>query len=542
MSNIEVKVPDIGGASDVEVIEVCVKPGDEVSAEDSLIVLESDKATMDIPSPQAGKIAELKIKVGDKVSEGDLILLMAGEGAAEASEPAPAQEEKPAPAPAQEPEPAAPAAAPAASGGVQTIPVPDIGGAEGVTVIEISVKEGDTVKVDDPILVLESDKATMEVPSPVAGVIKKLLIKANDSVNEGDAIAEIEVEGAAPAAAPAEQAPAQSKASAEPAKAAPAPVSAPAQQESAPATSGKVHAGPAVRRLAREFGVDLAMVKGTGPKGRILKQDLQTFVKNGMQQLKAGAAGGAVSAGVGLPTVKLPDFSQFGQIDRLPMSKIHQVTADNMARNWLVVPHVTQFDDADITDLEDFRKAQKTAGEKKGVKLTPLPFLLKACAYALETYPQFNVSLDMDKKEVIQKHYINIGVAVDTPAGLVVPVIRDVNKKSLWELAQECAEMAAKAKDRKLKPNEMQGGCFTISSLGSLGGTAFTPIVNTPEVAILGVSKAQMKPVYENGGFVPRLMLPLSLSYDHRAINGADAARFTSLLGELLGDIRKLLL
>ncbi|WP_431686726.1 dihydrolipoyllysine-residue acetyltransferase [Hahella sp. NBU794] len=544
MSNIEVKVPDIGGASDVEVIEVCVKPGDEVNAEDSLIVLESDKATMDIPSPQAGKIAELKIKVGDKVSEGDLILLMAGEGAAEASEPAPAQEEKPAPAPAQEPEPAAPAAAPAASGGVQTIPVPDIGGAEGVTVIEISVKEGDTVKVDDPILVLESDKATMEVPSPVAGVIKKLLIKANDSVNEGDAMAEIEVEGAAPAAAPAEQAPAPSKASAEPAKAAPAsaPVSAPAQQESAPATSGKVHAGPAVRRLAREFGVDLALVKGTGPKGRILKQDLQTFVKNGMQQLKAGAAGGAVSSGAGLPTVKLPDFSQFGQIDRLPMSKIHQVTADNMARNWLVVPHVTQFDDADITDLEDFRKAQKTAGEKKGVKLTPLPFLLKACAYALETYPQFNVSLDMDKKEVIQKHYINIGVAVDTPAGLVVPVIRDVNKKSLWELAQECAEMAAKAKDRKLKPNEMQGGCFTISSLGSLGGTAFTPIVNTPEVAILGVSKAQMKPVYENGGFVPRLMLPLSLSYDHRAINGADAARFTSLLGELLGDIRKLLL
>ncbi|WP_020407758.1 pyruvate dehydrogenase complex dihydrolipoyllysine-residue acetyltransferase [Hahella ganghwensis] len=533
-----VTVPDLGGFEDVTIIEVSVKEGDEVAAEDPILVLETDKATMEIPAPKAGKIQKLLVEANGKVSEGTPIaeLLVAGGGTGEApaqAESAPSQEAAPVKEAAQE------AAAPK-SGGLQTVTVPDIGGFDGVTIIEVTVAPGDRIGVDESILVLESDKATMEVPSPVAGVVKKILVNVGEKVSEGTAIAEVEAEGGAAKPAPAPAAASESK----PAPATPAPAAPPAQPSTpdVSVTGGKVHAGPSVRKLAREFGVDLSLVKGSGPKGRILKEDVQSFVKAGMQQLKAGGGAVAAGSGPGLPAVKLPDFSQFGKIDRLPMSRIHQLTADNMSRNWLTVPHVTQFDDADITDLESFRKDQKALAEKKGVRLTPLPFMLKACAYALEAYPQFNVSLDMEKKEVIQKHFINIGVAVDTPAGLLVPVIRDVNKKGIWELARECAELAAKAKDKKLKPNEMQGGCFTISSLGSIGGTAFTPIVNTPEVAILGISKASMKPVYDGKGFVPRLMLPLSLSYDHRAINGADAAKFTTLLGELLGDIRKLLL
>lgn len=542
MSAIEITVPDIGGSTDVEVIELLVKAGDQVAVDDPVIVLESDKATMEVPCPQAGRIVEMKVAVGDKVSEGSLMFLMdvEGEGEAPAAKAeAPAEPEAPAEAPV---ETAAEPATPAGGSRTETVTVPDIGGSEDVPVIELSVAEGDTVAVDDPLLVLESDKASMEIPAPFAGKIGKLLVKVGDTVSQGTAILEMTVTDtgvAAPVPAPASKpAPAASQPAAKQAEPAPTPATAAAEPVQ---TSGKVHAGPAVRKLAREFGVDLAQVKGSGPRNRIVKEDVQRFVKAGMQRLQSG--GGAVSGGAGLPTVKLPDFSQFGVIERQPMTKIHQVTAENMQRNWLNVPHVTQFDEADITEMENFRKDQKAAGEKRGVKLTPLAFMLKACAYALKTYPQFNVSLDMDRREVVQKHYIHIGVAVDTPNGLMVPVIRDVDQKSLWEIAAEMADLAAKARDRKLKPAEMQGGCFTISSLGGIGGTAFTPIVNTPEVAILGVSKSQFKPVYDGkGGFVPRLMLPLSLSYDHRAVNGADAARFTALLSELLGDLRKLLL
>ncbi len=534
-----ITVPDIGGADGVTVIEINIKEGDDVAAEDTILVLESDKATMDVPSPKSGKIKKVLVEANAKVSEGTPIaeIIVAGGAPTAKAQPAAAAPT----AATSAPTPAAPAPVAKTAGGLQKVTVPDLGGADGVTVIELLVAAGDSVKVDDAILMLESDKATMEVPSPVSGVIKSLLVKVGDKVSEGIDIAEVEVEAGQAVSAPTPSTPAADK----PAPAAPAP-SATASVATAPSvdasTSGKVHAGPAVRKLAREFGVDLALVKGSGPKGRIQKEDVQAYVKSGMQQLKAGGGAIASGSGMGLPVVTLPDFSQFGKVDRVPMSRIHQLTADNMARNWLTVPHVTQFDDADITELEAFRKEQKALAERKGVKLTPMPFMLKACAYALEAYPQFNVSLDMEKKEVVQKHFINIGMAVDTPTGLLVPVIRDVNKKGIWELARECAELAAKAKDKKLKPNEMQGGCFTISSLGSIGGTAFTPIVNTPEVAILGISKADMKPVFDGKGFVPRLMLPLSLSYDHRAINGADAARFTALLAELLGDIRKLLL
>jgi len=545
MSRVEVKVPDMGGAADAEVIELCVKPGDQVSADDSLIVVESDKATVEIPSPQSGTVAEFQISVGDRISEGTPILWLEpseAEAPVQDSTDAASEPEKAAAEPAPQKE--TPVPSDSGGGGSETLSVPDIGGSEDVPVIELCVAEGDRVEVDDSLVVLESDKATMEVPSTRAGKIRKLLLKVGDTVSQGTPMVEIEVEGA-PASASTAPSEAMPPATPEPAEAAEPETAASTAVPSVPKTeavepSGRVHAGPAVRKMARELGVDLAEVKGTGPSGRILKDDLQSFIKSGMQQLRGG---GAPASGGGLPQVKLPDFSQFGHVERTAMSRIHQLTAENMQRSWLTVPHVTQFDEADITDLETFRKAQKAAAEQQGVKLTPLPFLLKACAYALKAYPQFNVSLDMDRKELVQKHYVHIGVAVDTPAGLVVPVIRDVDKKGLWELARECGEMAVKARDKKLKPAEMQGGCFSISSLGSVGGTAFTPIVNTPEVAILGVSKAQFKPVYNgNGGFDPRLMLPLSLSYDHRAVNGADAARFTALLAELLTDLRKLLL
>lgn len=543
MSIQEVRVPDLGGADEVEVIEISVSPGDSVEHEQSLIVVESDKATVELPSPAAGTIQEIKVSVGDKVTQGDLVaLLETAQAQAAREEPAPAADQ-------QTPEATAPAAEPVAAPEEsqpetreEVVKVPDIGEAQGVTVIEVSVQPGDRVEAEGTLIVLESDKATMEIPSPAAGVVQEVLVKVNDSVDEGTPIARMLLEAQpqqkpAPAAKPEPSQPTaiQPEPAPEPSKPAPAPARG-LDEQSAERSARKVHAGPAVRKLAREFGVDLGLVKGTGPKQRILKDDVQGFVKESLKHVTGGGGG------TGLPAVKLPDFSQFGKIERRPMSKIHRATAENMARSWLNVPHVTQFDEADITELEAFRKAQKQAGEQRGLKLTLLPFLLKACAYALRTFPQFNVSLDTQTWEVIQKDYLNIGLAVDTPAGLMVPVIREVDQKSLWELARETADLAARARDRKLTPAEMQGGCFTISSLGGIGGTAFTPIVNTPEVAILGVSKAQIKPVYQNDQFVPRLMLPLSLSYDHRAINGADAARFTALLGELLGDIRRLLL
>ena len=548
MSRVEVKVPDMGGAADAEVIELCVKPGDHVEVEDALIVVESDKASVEIPSPKAGTVAEFQVNVGDRISEGVTILWLE-EQAGGSEAPAEAAPEQPASEEADEPETSEPQNETASGsdevggGQIETLRVPDIGGSEDVPVIEVSIAEGDQVALEDPLVVLESDKATMEVPAEKAGIVRKVLLKVGDTVSQGTPMVEIEVQGQPKAEKPKEKPAPEKPAASEPApqQAQRASAAEPAQDVSeAVEPSKRVHAGPAVRKMARELGVDLAQVKGSGPSGRIVKEDLQSFIKQGMQQLRSGPTPGA---GMGLPTVKLPDFSQFGDVERTAMSRIHQLTAENMQRSWLTVPHVTQFDEADITELEAFRKGQKAAAEKQGAKLTPLPFLLKACAYALKMLPQFNVSLDMERQEIVQKHYINIGVAVDTPAGLVVPVIRDVDKKGLWELARECGEMAAKARDKKLKPAEMQGGCFSISSLGSVGGTAFTPIVNTPEVAILGVSKAQFKPVYNGeGGFDPRLMLPLSLSYDHRAVNGADAARFTALLAELLGDLRKLLL
>lgn len=561
MSEQEIKVPDLGGADEVEVIELLVSAGDSVEAEDPLLTIETDKASVELPSPGAGKITKLTVKVGDKVKEGDVVGMMeASDGSGgsdnsgdsddsenepeEKTEDAPEEESK-GQAEAQDSKPAPKKK----SGGSrkETVLVPPLDGMENVPVIEINVSEGDTIEADDALVTVESDKATMEIPSPYGGKVAKILVAEGDKLSEGDKLLELTVvEDGDDEDGGQDQAPTDSG---EEAKSEPKTDEAAQQKEPAaqaqsstyepPAPGAKVHAGPAVRKLARELGADMTRIKGSGPKSRILKDDVQDYVKSQLQQSQQG---GSVGTGSGIPGVKLPDFSQFGEVEREAMSRMMAVTATNMQRSWLNVPHVTQFEDADITDMEAFRKSQKAAGEKKGVKMTPLPFILKACATALAELPQFNVSLDMERKEVVRKQYIHIGIAVDTPNGLMVPVIRDVDQKGLWELAAESAELAQKARDKKLKPAEMQGACFTITSLGGIGGTAFTPIVNTPEVAILGVSKAAMKPVWDGAEFQPKLMLPLSLSYDHRAVNGADAARFTSLLSQLMGDIRTLLL
>ena len=536
MSTQEIKVPDIGGSDEVEVIEVCVAVGDQVSEEQSLVVLESDKASMEVPSPAAGKVVAVAMKEGDSVAEGSVILTLELEGDAVSSEPdvapEPAAEEQPV-----KEEVAAPVIEQSAGVAVETVSVPDIGGSEEVEVIEICVAVGDEVEEGDSLVVLESDKASMEVPSPKAGKVVSIAMKEGGKASEGVAILDLEVaQSAAPAQAPAQE-------SAAPVSA-PAPASAsPVVSEPAPAKpadtsrSSGLYAGPAVRKLAREFGVELDKVQGSGPKGRLLKEDLQAFVKKAL----SGSGKGATS-GAGIPPIPAVDFAKFGEVDVEPMTKLHKVVSANMHRSWLNVPHVTQFDDADITDLEDFRAGLKAEAERRGVKITPLPFLLKACANALLANPKFNASLDESGENLVYKKYVHIGMAVDTPAGLVVPVVRDVDKKSIWELAAETAELAGKAKARKLKPDEMQGGCFTISSLGGIGGTGFTPIVNAPEVGILGVSKLAVKPVWDGQEFQPRKMLPLSLSYDHRAINGGDAGRFFTYLGELLADIRKMVL
>lgn len=519
---INVTVPDIGGSENVDVIEVCVKVGQEVNEGDSLIVLESDKASMEVPAPHSGKVVSIALKEGDKVSEGSDVLVLSSEAA-----PAPAEKEEP------------PKAAPApASAGGQTVDlkVPDIGGAEGVEVIEVCVKEGDEVSEGDSIVVLESDKASMEIPAEASGKIVSLSIKVGDKVAQGHIIGKLKGEGAG---APAAEAPAAPKTE----KAAPAQAAqpAPALQAAEPApTSGDVYAGPAVRKLARQMGVDLAEVKSSGPKGRITKDDVRGFVKGVMQG--RGKGGSAAPAGSGIPAIPAVDFAQFGEVEMVKMSKIKKLTATNMSRNWLNIPHVTQFDDVDITEMEAFRKAMKADAEKAGVRLTPVPFLLKACAAALKAEPSFNVSMHADGEHIVHKKFINIGMAVDTPNGLMVPVIRDVDKKGLFELAEEAVTLAKKARDGKLLPKEMQGGCFTISSLGAIGGTGFTPIVNAPEVGILGVSRADMKPVWNGNDFEPRLMLPLCLSYDHRAINGGDAGRFFTYLASVLSDVRRLLL
>ncbi|MBF8670569.1 dihydrolipoyllysine-residue acetyltransferase [Pseudomonas putida] len=539
-----IRVPDIG-SGEGEIIELFVKVGDRIEADQSLLTLESDKASMEIPAPKAGVIKELKVKLGDRLKEGDELLVLEAEGAAAAAPEAPAAApaQAAAPAPVAEAAPApAPAAAPAAAS-VQDIHVPDIGSSGKAKIIEVLVKVGDTVEADQSLITLESDKASMEIPSPAAGVVEEVLCKLEDEVGTGDLIFKLKVAGAAPAAAPAPAA-AAAPAKAEAAPAAAPAAAAPAPVATAPAagSNAKVHAGPAVRQLAREFGVDLGAVAATGPHGRILKEDVQVYVKAMMQKAKEAPAAAGATGGAGIPPIPAVDFSKFGEVEEVALTRLMQVGAANLHRSWLNVPHVTQFDSADITELEAFRVAQKAVAEKAGVKLTVLPLLLKACAFLLKELPDFNSSLAPSGKAIIRKKYVHIGFAVDTPDGLLVPVIKNVDQKSLLQLAAEAAALAEKARTKKLSADEMQGACFTISSLGHIGGTGFTPIVNAPEVAILGVSKATMQPVWDGKAFQPKLMLPLSLSYDHRVINGAAAARFTKRLGDVLGDIRTMLL
>ncbi|MDH2298668.1 pyruvate dehydrogenase complex dihydrolipoyllysine-residue acetyltransferase [Cobetia sp. D5] len=551
---VDIVVPDLGDSEAVPIIEMAVSEGDEVDAEDALITLESDKASMDVPSPHKGKIVKLTVKEGDSVASGDVIgqMEIAGEGGDSASDSAPAEQASSSESTSEDTSSEAPAAEEAPASGEperKELRVPDLSGSDSVPIIEMAVAVGDEVNEEDALITLESDKATMDIPSPYKGKVVELSVKEGDTVSEGDLIGYIEVAGAAPAPKAAKsEAPAAPKAEKSEQKPAPTPAGAPSPEAQMaahkPSKGAKVHAGPAVRLLAREFGVDLADVSGSGPKGRVVKEDVQAYVKQMMQKAKSAPAAPAAQAtgGAGIPQVPDQDFSQFGEIEEKKMGRLMKAGATNLHRSWLNVPHVTQFDEADITELEAFRKSMKAEAEAAGAKLTPLPFMIKAAAHALAKYPQFNVSLKADGETLVHKKYVHIGIAVDTPDGLMVPVIRNADQKSLLDLAKESVELAKKAQTKKLKREEMTGGCFTISSLGSIGGTAFTPIVNTPEVAILGVSKAQMKPVWDGAAFQPRLMMPLSLSYDHRAVNGADAARFTAYLAQVLTDVRRMLL
>jgi pyruvate dehydrogenase E2 component (dihydrolipoamide acetyltransferase) len=527
----EVLVPDIGEFKDVEVIEVLVKPGDPVAKEQSLITLESDKATMEIPSPEAGVVQSIRVKVGDKVSQGAPILVLDAPGAA-AAKPAPRPEPKPEPA-------AAPGAAPA-PGTARTVKVPDIGEFKDVEVIEVLVKPGDPVEKEQSLIALESDKATMEIPSPAAGVVQELLVKLGDRVSQGSPIATL-LAGEAPRA----ERPAAPRAAATepPAAVPPVPLGRPVPREPREELLTKPHASPSVRKFARELGVDLAKLAGSGPKGRILHADVQGFVKGVMAGAPAApAAKGAAALPFKLAAWPEVDFAKFGPIEVKPLSRIQKLSGPNLHRNWISVPHVTQFDEADITELEAFRKENTADTEKRGFKLTMLAFLVKACVTALRQFPQLNASLDRSGENLVVKKYYHIGVAVDTPDGLVVPVIRDCDRKGVFDLAKELSDVSRLARDRKLRPGDLQGGSFSISSLGGIGGTAFTPIINAPEVAILGVSRAATRPVWNGREFAPRLTLPLSLSYDHRVVDGATAARFTSALASVLSDIRKSLL
>jgi pyruvate dehydrogenase E2 component (dihydrolipoamide acetyltransferase) len=540
MALVEVQVPDIGDFDEVTVIEVMVKVGDTVKAEQSLITVESDKASMEIPSSAAGVVKEIKVAVDDKVKQGSLVLVL--EGAGEAAAPAPA----PAPA-AAAPAPAAAAPAPAPQapaqgGGTVEIRVPDIGDFKDVAVIEIMVKPGDSIKLEQSLITVESDKASMEIPSSAAGVLKELKVKVGDTVNIGDLLGTVESAGApaaaspAPAAAAAAPAAAKSEAPAPAAAPAVAPAPAAAHNPTVAPTGALPHASPSVRKFARELGVPLAEVKGSGPKGRITQDDVQSFTKSvmsGAVQTKAQAAkapaGGGGGAGLDLLPWPKVDFAKFGPVERKDLSRIKKISGANLHRNWVMIPHVTNNDDADITELE-----------ASGVKVTMLAFVIKAVVAALKKYPEFNASLDGDA--LVYKKYFHIGFAADTPNGLVVPVLRDADKKGVMQISQEMGELAKKARDGKMGPADMTGGCFSISSLGGIGGTHFTPIVNAPEVAILGLSKSAMKPVWDGKQFVPRLTLPLSLSYDHRVIDGAAAARFNAYLGQVLADFRRIIL
>ncbi|PXB03525.1 pyruvate dehydrogenase complex dihydrolipoyllysine-residue acetyltransferase [Pectobacterium carotovorum] len=523
----DVNVPDIGG-DEVEVTEVLVKVGDTVAAEQSLITVEGDKASMEVPAPFAGTVKEIKISTGDKVSTGSLIMVFEVAGAAPAAAPAQA---------------AAPAEAAPAASAAKEVNVPDIGGDE-VEVTEVMVKVGDKIAAEQSLITVEGDKASMEVPAPFAGTVKEIKISTGDKVKTGSLIMVFEVEGAAPAAAP--------TAKQEAAPAAPAPAAKPAAAPAAKA-EGKsefaendayVHATPVIRRLAREFGVNLAKVKGSGRKGRILREDVQAYVKDAVKRAEsapAAAAGGGLPGMLPWPKV---DFSKFGEVEEVELGRIQKISGANLSRNWVMIPHVTHFDKTDITDLEAFRKQQNAEAEKRklDVKFTPVVFIMKAVAAALEQMPRFNSSLSEDAQRLTLKKYINIGVAVDTPNGLVVPVFKDVNKKSITELSRELMAISKKARDGKLTAGEMQGGCFTISSLGGIGTTHFAPIVNAPEVAILGVSKSAMEPVWNGKEFTPRLMMPMSLSFDHRVIDGADGARFITIINNMLSDIRRLVM
>jgi pyruvate dehydrogenase E2 component (dihydrolipoamide acetyltransferase) len=565
MASIEVQVPDIGDFDEVAVIELLVKPGDTVKAEQSLITVESDKASMEIPSSHAGVVKELKVAIGDKVKQGSVVVVLDAEGAAapapapSAPAPAPAAA-APAPAQASAPAPAPAAAAPA---GPVEVRVPDIGDFKDVAVIEVLVKPGDEIKVEQSLITVESDKASMEIPSSAAGVLKELKVKIGDTVNIGDLVAVLEGT-AAPASSPAQAPAPTSTVRAEPVEAPANPSTssgrteagsarteaaspAPAPHHPGAAPVGLPHASPSVRKFARELGVPLAEVKGTGPKGRITQEDVQSFTKAVMagtastqaQAAKAPAGGGG---GAGLDLLPWPkvDFTKFGPVERKDLSRIKKISGANLHRNWVMIPHVTNNDEADITELEAFRVATNKENEKSGVKVTMLAFVIKAVVSALKKFPEFNASLDGDT--LVYKQYFHIGFAADTPNGLVVPVLKDADKKGVLQISQEMGDLAKKARDGKMGPADMSGGCFSISSLGGIGGTHFTPIINAPEVAILGLSKSQMKPVWDGKQFEPRLTLPLSLSYDHRVIDGASAARFNAYLGQVLADFRRVLL
>lgn len=576
MSKETIRVPDVGSSDPVDVIEVSVKKGDSVEAEDTIVVLESDKASVEVPCPKAGTVLELLVKAGDRVKEGDPLLELdteAGDGGAEddqssgdepENEPAAEKDQSGDNEQGEKEEKAEPEAdekpAKKESGGTreETIPAPDLGDIDEAEIIELSVSEGDTVEAEQTILVLESDKASLEIPSPAAGTVKKLLVKTGDKITSGTELMVLETAGGGEDESgddqPAEETSGDSKPGGSKSGESESGGSGPARETSStqdsggigehPAKSGaaaagrpsrNVHAGPAVRKLARETGVDLGAVPPSGPKDRILKEDVHAHIKQRMEQPAAAGGGGAPD----LPEI---DFSEFGPVERDELNKLRKVAARNLHRSWVTIPHVTQFDEADITELEAFRKSQNKALEKEGVKLTMLAFLVQACARALRKFPRVNSSLEPSGEALILKDYVHIGIAVDTPNGLVVPVLRDADKKGLSQIATEIGELAAKARDRKLSPADMKGATFSISSLGGIGGTAFTPIVNWPEVAILGVSRSDTKPVWDGNAFQPRLMLPLSFSYDHRVIDGADAARFTTYLSGLLGDMRRALL